>query len=88
MNFPYAVPVEHRTDVFTWIFVGVAFFAGLGAGFMGRAHTITHTHLVKQSVQAQYGKPSQSIDGAQLNASLKGLTCDVFQKAQVILCHR
>lgn len=88
MNFPYAVPVEHRADVFAYLLAGVAFAAGLGAGVLGRAHTITHTQVVKQTIAQEYGKPSQTVDGAQLNASLAGLTCDVYQTKQAIICHR
>lgn len=66
------------------ILAGVSFFGGRASG----AVVITHTRVVKQTLQAQYGKPDQSVAGKQISASLDGLTCDVFQAKQVIVCHR
>ncbi len=90
MNFPIAIPtipVKHRLEAITWALVAIAFVAGFGAGLFPRSQVITQTRTVNLSIQAQYGKPSASVAGAQISSSLQGLTCDVFQAAKVVICH-
>lgn len=66
------------------ILAGVSFFGGRASG----AVVVNHTRVVKQSLQAQYGKPDQTVVGKRISPSLDGLKCDVFQAKQVIVCHR
>lgn len=66
------------------ILTGVSFAGGRAS----HAVVVTHTRTVKLTLAQQYGKPDQSVAGKQISASLDGLTCDVFQTKQVIVCHR
>ena len=45
--------------------------------------------VVKSGAEAAraLGKPDQTVDGAQINPALKGLTCGVWQSKAAIVCY-
>lgn len=65
----------------------LAFPAGFAANYGLRAHTYTRTRVTHLSVQQQYGKPSTSVDGAQVNSQLAGEVCDVYDAKRTVICH-
>jgi hypothetical protein len=66
------------------ILAAVSFYGGRASG----AVLVTHTRVQHTTLAQEYGKPSQSVDGAQINPNLTGFTCDVYQAKQAIICHR
>jgi hypothetical protein len=78
---------KQRASIGVYLLVVVAFAAGCAAIYGYHIPTVTHTRLVKQTIQSQYGKPTQSIPGATVNAALAKLTCDVWQSKGVVVCH-
>lgn len=66
------------------VFVAAAGFAG---GLLAHAPTFTNTRTHRLTVAEQYGAPSQSLPGAQVNQALTGMTCDVYVARKTVLCH-
>jgi hypothetical protein len=66
-----------------------AFLAGGATLHPVRHETVTRTVAPKDAagIEKAWGTPDQSIPGEQINPNLQGLTCDVYQSQQVILCH-
>lgn len=78
------VPVKYRADIFTYLFIGLAFGIGFATNMLYRTHYVTqivHTH---PGVSQILGKPTQSVDCAQVNAQLAGLTCDIYANGSVL----
>lgn len=78
-----AIAVEHRSTVAALLIAAVGMAAAFGGGLLAHAPTITHTVKVEKA----WGKPSQSVDGAQVSQALAGLTCDVYQSRKTVVCH-
>ena len=81
------IPVLHRAPGFELIFVGLAFVLGFATNLLYREHVVTQVRVTHPSVSQLLGKPTQSVDGAQINQGLTGLTCDVYQTKRVVYCH-
>ena len=81
------VPVKARGEAFTYIFVGLAFVLGFATNLLYRSHTFTQVRVTHPSVSQLPGRPTTSVDGAQINQGLTGLTCDVYQTKRVVYCH-
>lgn len=80
------VPVQHRADVGLYFAMAACLAIGFVTSLLYRGHTIVRTHSVNVSIAQQYGKPSASVPGAQVNASFKGLTCLVYQSKKTVIC--
>ena len=81
------VPVKHRADVFTYLFIVAAFAVGFATNMLYREHVVTQVRVTHPSVSQLLGRPDQSVAGAQINQALTGLMCDVYQAKRVIYCH-
>lgn len=80
------VPVKARGEAFIWLFVILAFAAGFAANYERRAIVVTRHSVTRLSVEQQYGRPTQTVDGAQINQGLAGLTCAVYASRKTVIC--
>jgi hypothetical protein len=75
--------------------VAILAVATFGAGVLGpwkaqpKPVTVTRTvaPATAKALVAAWGKPDSSVDGAQVNAQLAGLTCVVYQGRKAVLCY-
>lgn len=82
------VPNRAKVGSVTWPLLIVGWAAAFLAGTMLHSHTFVRHTTTRLTVQQQYGQPTQSIPGANVNRALAGFTCDVYRTAQTLICHR
>jgi hypothetical protein len=86
------VPLEWRFVLLACAGAVLVLGCGIYVGLQLHAPTITRTQQVVHApatgaaLAAAWGTPDQSVAGAQISPSLKGLTCDVWQARKAILC--
>lgn len=83
----FFVPVLKRSDIGVYALIALCLAVGYATRTFQTTRTIVQTKTHNVSVEEQFGKPQQSLDGTQVNPQLKGWVCDVY-RAAVILCHR
>ena len=87
------VPVDWRINGITVLLIMAAWIGGAAFGLLSHAPTFTHTVQVVHApssgaaLAAAWGKPDQSVDGAQINAALKGTTCAVWRSRRAVVCY-
>jgi hypothetical protein len=76
------LPVPFRIRLSWGILVAAAFAGGFTVGLFPRSQSFEHTVRVHgsldQEVARAYGRPSNVVDGAQVNSQLAGTSCQVF----------
>jgi hypothetical protein len=77
------VPITHRFNILIGL-LGLVLLAG--GYYLGVDHT---TRYVTKTVRVEktWGKPTQSVSGAAVNANFAGLTCDIYETRQTVVCH-
>jgi hypothetical protein len=83
-----ALSNKARTDTGLVILILIGAVVAFAGGLLTHAPTIHVKRTVHTTIAEQYGKPTQSIDGAQITPALKGLVCDIYQTKATIICHR
>lgn len=79
------VPSLARPAYLMEALVLVAFLLGFAGAFMFRAHNSVTVQVRK--VERSWGRADQSVDGAQINPALAGLTCYVYAARKTVVCH-
>lgn len=79
------IPVPHRFAIIYSVLAGVLFGVSFAGWYLGAQNTIVQTHTVR--VEKSWGRPDQTIDAAQVNPQLAGMTCDVYNGRKTLVCH-
>lgn len=87
------IPVEWRFVLLYAAGALLVLACGIYTGQQLHAPTITRTVQVVHApangvaLVAAWGKADTEVDGAQINANLKGTTCAVYQSRRAVVCY-
>lgn len=84
---------KQRVELFYAALGAVVIAFGFAAGFFThgldvqvKTKSVTVAPKTVAALEAAWGKPDQTVDGAQLG--LKGATCDLYQSKGALICHQ